>query len=238
MDEKLRSIKVLAFDVGGTVFDWHTAVTHAVSDIASVGGAEVDASAFAVAWRELFFDTLAKVRNGTLKRMNADGIHRLTLDEVAAKFPQLTLSDEDKDGLTDVWHSLPAWPDAGAAIQRLRSAYTVVVLTVLSFGIVLDSSKFSGIDWDGIISCEFLEHYKPDIDAYLDGLELLGAEPGEAMMVAAHAWDLKAAKAAGLATAYVPRPRERGDETKFEASLADADLNARDFTDLADRLLA
>ena len=238
MNERLREVKVLTFDVGGTVFDWYTAVTHEVNDLASARGVQVDAGAFAVAWRELFFATLAKVRNGTLRRMNADGIHRLTLDEVGQSYPQLALRDEDKDALTDVWHQLPAWPDANPAIQRLREAYTVVVLTVLSFGIVVDSSKFAGIDWDGIISCEFLEHYKPDVEAYLDGLDLLGVEPRQAMMVAAHPWDLNAAREAGLATAYVPRPEERGPATPYEPSLPDADINARDFTDLADRLLS
>ncbi len=238
MNERLHDVKVLTFDVGGTVFDWHSAVSDAVSGIARAKGVPVDASAFAIAWRELFFETLGRVRNGTLRRMNADGIHRLTLDEVAPKFPELDLSDEELDGLTDVWHRLAAWPDANLAIQRLRSRYTVVVLTVLSFGIVVDSSKHSGIDWDGIISCEFLQHYKPDVDAYLDGLELLGVEPAEALMVAAHQWDLKAAKEAGLAIAYVPRPRERGDGTKYEASLPDVDVNAKDFSDLADQLLA
>jgi 2-haloacid dehalogenase len=236
--ERLRDVKLLTFDVGGTVFDWHSAVSDAVSELARSKGVEVDASAFAVGWRELFFVTLAKVRSGALRRMNADGIHRLTLDEVGPKFPALALSDEEKDDLTDVWHRLPAWPDANPAIQRLRGKYTVVVLTVLSFGIVVDSSKHSGIDWDAIISCEFLQHYKPDVDAYLDGLELLGVEPREAMMVAAHEWDLKAAREAGLATAYVPRPRERGDATKYEATLLDVDVNARDFIELADILLS
>jgi 2-haloacid dehalogenase len=238
MNERLNDVKVLTFDVGGTIFDWHTAVAHAVGDLASSKGVEVDASAFAIGWRELFFETLAKVRSGSLRRMNADGIHRLTLDEVAPKFPQLALSDEELDALTDVWHRLTAWPDANPAIQRLRSRYTVVVLTVLSFGIVVDSSKFAGIDWDGIISCEFLPHYKPDIDAYLEGLELLGLEPGQALMVAAHPWDLKAAKDAGMLTAYVPRPLERGAGTQYEATLAGADVNARDFGDLADQLLS
>jgi 2-haloacid dehalogenase len=58
------------------------------------------------------------------------------------------------------------------------------------------------------------------------------------MMVAAHPWDLNAAREAGLATAYVPRPLERGPATPYEPSLPDADINARDFTDLADQLLA
>jgi 2-haloacid dehalogenase len=171
-----------------------------------------------------------------LPRMNADGIHRLTLDTVGDRFPQLALTDDEKDDLTDVWHSLDAWPDANPAIQRLRSKYTVVVLTVLSFGIAVESSKHSGIDWDAIISCEFLEHYKPDVDAYLDGLDLLGIEPREAMMVAAHKWDLMAAKEAGLATAYVPRPQERGEHTQSEPALDGVDVNAPDFAGLADLL--
>jgi 2-haloacid dehalogenase len=237
MDERLADVKVLTFDVGGTVFDWYTAVSQAVTGLAKTKEIVVDASAFAIGWRERFFDTLALVRSGALPRMNADGIHRLTLDTVADRYPALALTDEEKDGLTDVWHSLSAWPDANPAIQRLRSKYTVVVLTVLSFGIVVESSKHSGIDWDAIISCEFLQHYKPDKDAYLDGLDLLGIEPREAMMVAAHKWDLMAAKEAGLATAYVPRPRERGDHTQYEAKLDGVDVNAPDFTGLADLLL-
>jgi 2-haloacid dehalogenase len=237
MNERLADVKVLTFDVGGTVFDWYSGVSEAVTALAKTKGVEVDASAFAIGWRELFFDTLGQVRSGALPRMNADGIHRLTLDTVGDRYPELALSDDEKDDLTDVWHRLSAWPDANPAIQRLRSKYTVVVLTVLSFGIVVESSKHSGIDWDAIISCEFLEHYKPDVDAYLDGLDLLGIEPKDAMMVAAHKWDLMAAKEAGLATAYVPRPRERGDHTQIDVTLEGVDLNAPDFAGLADLLL-
>jgi 2-haloacid dehalogenase len=237
MNQRIADVKVLTFDVGGTVFDWYSGVTQAVVDLARTKGTEIDVSSFAIGWRELFFETLGQVRSGALPRMNADGIHRFTLDTVGDRFPELALTDDEKDGLTDVWHSLPAWPDANPAIQRLRSKYTVVVLTVLSFGIVVESSKTNGIDWDAIISCEFLEHYKPDVDAYLDGLDLLGIEPREAMMVAAHKWDLLAAKEAGLATAYVPRPRERGENSQFEATVEGVDVNAPDFAGLADLLL-
>ena len=87
----------------------------------------------------------------------------------------------------------------------------MVVLTVMSTAIAIDSSKHNGIEWDGIISCEFLGHYKPDREAYLGGLRLLGVEPGQAMMCAAHHGDLRAAMAAGLRSAYVPRPGESGD---------------------------
>ncbi|HLG10843.1 MAG TPA: haloacid dehalogenase type II, partial [Dehalococcoidia bacterium] len=62
MNEKLRAVKVLTFDVGGTVFDWHSAVSHEVVEIAQAKGVQVDASAFAIAWRELFFGALGRVR--------------------------------------------------------------------------------------------------------------------------------------------------------------------------------
>jgi 2-haloacid dehalogenase len=57
------------------------------------------------------------------------------------------------------------------------------------------------------------------------------------MMVAAHKDDLRAAKACGLATGFVGRPKEKGPKVKVDISPeADFDINAKDFVDLARRL--
>jgi 2-haloacid dehalogenase len=54
------------------------------------------------------------------------------------------------------------------------------------------------------------------------------------MMVAAHNDDLVAARAAGLKTAFVPRPTEHGsDQTTDLAPEAEWDMIATDFRDLA-----
>jgi 2-haloacid dehalogenase len=197
----------------------------------------VDAPGFAVAWRGGFFDLLTRVRSGELPRMNADAMHRRLLDDIAPSFPSLNLTPGDKDELTQAWHLLPAWPDAQPAIARLRERYVVVVLTVLSYRLVLDCSKQNGIDWDGIVSCEFLAHYKPDREAYLDAMRLLQVEPLQCLMIAAHAWDLEAARGAGLRTAYVPRPDERGPASGDRSPMEGVDLNTLGFDDLAGRLL-
>ena len=73
---------------------------------------------------------------------------------------------------------------------------------------MVSSSKLAGIQWDGILSCEFLGYYKPSRQAYLKGVSLLGLSPNEAMMVAAHETDLAAAQSAGLQTAYVGVPED------------------------------
>ena len=76
-----------------------------------------------------------------------------------------------------------------------------------------------------------------DPEAYLGAAAMLGFEPSEVMMVAAHKDDLRAAQACGLAAAFVRRPREKGPKAKLDlAPEADFDVNARDFVDLARRL--
>ncbi len=235
----ISSVKALTFDIGGTVFDWHSSIKDEVDRLATARRVEVDAAQFANEWRREMFEMLAKVRNSELPWMNADQIHRRVLDDVAPRYPVLELIDSDLDELNQVWHHLNVWKDAPQAIERLRSRYTVVVLTVLSWAIAVDSSKAGGIEWDGIISCEFLGNYKPDAPAYHAGVKLLRIQPNEAMMVAAHHSDLRAAIRAGLHSAFVPRPGERGEGNDFETEpQPDFDINSKDFADLANQLLA
>ena len=66
---------------------------------------------------------------------------------------------------------------------------------------------------------------------------ILGLEPSEVMLVAAHKDDLRAAQACGLATAFVKRPREKGPKVKVDVTPEPSfDYNARDFVDLAARI--
>ncbi|MEE8338351.1 MAG: haloacid dehalogenase type II [Dehalococcoidia bacterium] len=234
----LDRIKALAFDVGGTVFDWHSTIRDEISRLAADRGVEVDAPQFTNQWRFGMFQHLGRVRSGELPWMNADALHRLALDDVAKDHPALELSAADRDELNTVWHRLNIWPDFPQALEALRSRYTVVVLTVLSWSIVVDSSKRHGLSWDGILSCEFLGHYKPDREAYLAGARTLGVAPEQVMMVAAHPGDLRAAMAAGFSSAYVPRPGERGEGNDGDLSPQDdIAVNATDFPDLARKLV-
>lgn len=234
----LSNVRALTFDVGGTVFDWHSSISAEVQRLADDRGVSVDVSRFANDWRRGMFQRLDKVRSGELPWANADEIHRRVLDDVAPSFAALELTSSDLDELNLVWHRLNVWEDAPAAIKRLRGRYTVVVLTVLSWAIAVYSSEANDLQWDGILSCEFLGHYKPSPEAYLAGVNLLGVRPEETMMVAGHYGDLRAAMSAGLHSAFVSRPGERGpgDSTETEPQ-PDFDINASDFTDLANQLL-
>jgi 2-haloacid dehalogenase len=241
MPKDIASVKVLVFDVGGTVFDWHGSIREEVAALAEERSVQCDPSAVAIDWRRRMFVLLEQMRAGQLQRTNADGLHRLALDEVLSRYPQLDLTPDERDGLNDVWHKLKVWPDFPEALVKLRASYTVIVLTVLSWAIVVDSSKRRGLLWDGILSCEFLSDYKPAREAYLSATRLLRVRPDQAMMVAAHPGDLRAASEVGYQTAFVARDElgpERS-EARAITPFGDApseghfDISVRDFGDLA-----
>src|SRR5262245_61964666 len=100
-----------------------------------------------------------------------------------------------------------------------------------------DLAKYSGLPWDCILGAELVRHYKPDREVYQSAADFLNLAPANVMMVAAHLGDLRAAKAGGLKTAFVPRPLEYGPAGKPDLK-ADglADIEAKDFNDLAKQL--
>lgn len=226
-------IRALTFDVGGSIFDWQSATRAALRKIAEERDVVVDDRLFCFTWRRRMFERIAEIRQRSRTWQNADEIHRELLDELAREYPSLELSRSDRDNLNQAWHHMDVWEDVPAALERLREHYIVSILTVLSLSIVVDSSKYAGISWDVMLSCEFLGHYKPDPEAYLTACRLLTSHPETTMMVAVHPGDLLAAQRAGLRTAYVkPKLEEagsRGDTSTF-------DLHADNYTELANQL--
>ena len=233
-----NAIKVLTFDVGGTVFDWHRTVRDEVAAMSRRKDFHIDAAAFTNEWRlSVFRDVLPKVRRGELPFMNIDEVHRKVLDRLLEQHGVSGLDESERRELTYAWHRIKAWPDSRSGLAQLRSRFTVSGLSVLSLSLLVSTSKAADLHWDALVSCEFLGHYKPDPASYQKGVELLGFEIQGAMMVAAHPGDLRGARAAGLGTAYVPRPGEWGDDDdRVLESGEEFDVVAKDFNDLAVKL--
>ena len=98
-------------------------------------------------------------------------------------------------------------------------------------------AKNAGLPWDVILSAELAHRYKPDKEVYLTAARLLGLEPGQVMMVAAHQGDLRASAAVGFKTGFVKRPLERGPNRKADLTPDPSfDVVADDFADLAEKL--
>jgi 2-haloacid dehalogenase len=228
----MQKVKGLFFDVGGTVFDWKSTVKERIQELADRHGEVVDSEAFAVDWRQEMFKVHTEVRLGNLPWINSDGMHLRALENMAVMYPLLNKIDRERF-IKATWHNLKAFDGAAQSINRLREKYMVVVLTILSFESIVSSAKAAGVQWDGILSCEFLGYYKPSLQAYRKAVSLLGLQPSEAMMVAAHPGDLAAAQAACLHTAYVGVPEKDHVEGAFgEAKGVGFDIEVKDFEEL------
>jgi 2-haloacid dehalogenase len=223
-------IKVLAFDVFGTVVDWHKSITQEVA----LMGLPVDADKFALAWRSGYMPAMQKVMSGQLGWTRIDDLHRMILDEILDRFGVTHLQEEQKHHLNRAWHRLQAWPDTVAGLVRLKSRYMICTLSNGNIGLLANMAKHAGLPWDCILSAEVFRKYKPDPATYLGVAQVFDVTPGEVMMVAAHQDDLAHARACGLKTAYIERPREYGPSQPKDVSPDAANtLHARDLVELA-----
>jgi len=120
-----------------------------------------------------------------------------------------------------------------------KSKFVIGTLSNGDVGMLLNMAKYGGLQWDCVLDGELAGSYKPDPKIYLMVGELLGIEPQEVMMTAAHNHDLIAAKQTGLSTAFVSRPDEYGVSARKPdlVAAAEADVSATDFVDLAIQLV-
>jgi 2-haloacid dehalogenase len=227
------TLKILAFDVFGTVVDWHTSIVREVEAL----GLGIDANAFALAWRAGYFPAMDRVRRGELGWTRIDDLHRMILDSVLAKFGVNALSPEAVADLNLAWHRLDPWPDTLAGLHRLRARYTLVTLSNGNLGLLANMARRARLPWDLILSAEVFRHYKPDPETYRGVAEVFAVAPHQTMLVAAHKEDLRAAAACGMRTAFVTRPMEYGPTKRLDVSPDAAfDHHATDFLDLARQL--
>jgi 2-haloacid dehalogenase len=154
----MDGIKVLAFDTGGTILDWHSGIVRVLADTGARRGVERD-------WHTLAND----YRRRSLRRMlgavkpdfNIDDVHREVLDDILDERSLVGFSSEDRRAIAARWHGLYAWPDFAPALARLRQRYVCVSFTILTLSLVIDVSRRNGIGWDAVIPCEMRESLKP-----------------------------------------------------------------------------
>jgi 2-haloacid dehalogenase len=230
--------KALFFDVFGTCVDWRTCVAREVAALAArLGRDDVDPEAVADAWRARYQPQMETVRSGARPWVDLDVLHREALDGVLAEAGFDEVPADARDELTRAWHRLDPWPDTVPGLTRLRALTVIAPHSNGHVALLLAMARRAGLPWDLILGAETAGAYKPEPRSYLRNLELLRLRPAEAMMVAAHNGDLRAAAALGMRTAFVRRPTEYGpgQSTDLEAE-GPWDVVADDLLDLADRL--
>jgi 2-haloacid dehalogenase len=237
---RFDDVKALVFDVFGTVVDWRNSVARESAPfLARHGGGAIDPQEFADAWRKRYQPGMEEVRSGRRPFTRLDVLHRENLEGVLQDhgIDPLTISEDELDLWNRAWHRLDPWPEAVAGLTRLKRRFVIAPLSNGNIALMTNMAKRAGIPWDAILGAEVAQAYKPQPEAYLRTAEVLMIRPEQLCLVAAHNGDLKAARACGLATAFVLRRTEHGPKQTTDLGPSEAwDTVALDFQDLAGKL--
>ena len=227
------TVKVLAFDVFGTVVDWHGSIVREVRALHP----HIDANAFALAWRSGYQPAMQRVRSGELPWTPIDKLNRVILNALLPRFGLSHLDECAREHLNQVWQRLDPWSEAREGLQQLKRHYIITPLSNGNIGLLTHMAKRAGLPWDCILSADVFRAFKPDPATYLGVANVFRLAPQEVMLVAAHQDDLDAAKACGLQTAYIERPLEFGEhQVKDVTGNAQNNVHATSLVDLARQL--
>jgi 2-haloacid dehalogenase len=217
---------VLAFDVNETLLD-----------LAALD--EPFAEAFGDAsLRPVWFQTmlqLAFVGGLTGRYVDFSTAQRAALRMVGAR-AGTDLDDATVERIVGGMEHLPPHPEVPAALARLRDGdIRRVALTNSPAAVARAQLRNAGIAelFDDILSADEVRALKPAPEPYRLVAERAGVRIGEVMLVAAHAWDVSGALAAGARAAFLARPGAIPSPLGQQPELIASDL-----AELADLLLA
>ena len=220
-------IRALTFDVFGTLLDWRPTIVSAFRE----SGLEADPEELADDWRGRALAATQEVNQQRRPWGTFDRLHEVTLGELLDA-RGLELPDDRRAALVEAWHRLDPWPGAPAGLETLRRDRVVAALSNGNLALLIDLVRHGDLRFDCLLSAELAQVYKPQPEVYLTGVRLLGLEPGEVLMVAAHPFDLKGARDAGLHTAFIDRPLEYGPDSPRRQD-PEADISVKDLDELA-----
>ena len=199
------AMQALTFDIIGTVFDWLGSFSAGVVPLAQEYGLSINPAAFAN-------DAENGYAAGVAAVCPAGPGYRLTrscaLDTSILSAAGPAPSAIEMDDFFALWRTIDPWADVPLALYALHDHFTLAILSNMSIATQSALMDHAGLPFDRALSAETVHAYKPSPAVYQMAISSLGLLPDEIMMVAAHQYDLTAAQAQGMQTAFVARSSE------------------------------
>ncbi|CAI3951314.1 haloacid dehalogenase type II [Alteromonas macleodii] len=198
---ELRAPKVIFFDVNETLLDL-TAMRSSVGE--ALGGRD---DLLPLWFSTMLHHSLVDSTTGRFHTFGEIGVASLLM---VAEIEGIELTKaQAKTAIVTPLRSLPPHPDVRDGLQALKNkGYKLVSLTNSSNQGVY--TQFKNADllsyFDERLSVEDINLYKPDTRTYEWAIEKMSIAAEDAMLVAAHGWDIAGAKQAGWQAAFIARP--------------------------------
>jgi 2-haloacid dehalogenase len=218
MQQEIVMPPVIAFDMNGTLLD--TAALDPLFD-AAFRSAHVR--------REWFMQLIALAMTSAVTGYYTDFS---VLGRAALKMTEerhcVALSDHQQSEILQTVRQLPAFPDVGPGLGKLRDdGYRLCVLTNSPLSSAEESLAKAGLRdmFEQVMSVEMVQRFKPAPEVYRTAANKMSVAPSQLMLVAAHSWDTTGAIRAGCRAAFLQRPGEVLDPIAEKPEIVARDMN-------------
>jgi 2-haloacid dehalogenase len=224
------TVKVLTFDLYGTVVDMQTGLTEAVTSYLKQKRWQGRPSSLVTWWRRTHFEN--SMIDALLDRGHTPyreiGRRALSLTLERASIPH---SQDEVKLLVAQIEELRPFDDVVAALGRLHKSYRLVILSNGDPDMLENAKPHIGYQFDDYISIARVGYFKPHAETYRTAAKFIGCEVSQIMHVANHAFDCIGAQAQGMRGAYVNRRGRPYEDTPYQP-----DLVVANFAELAEVL--
>ena len=215
MNANAPSLKAIAFDAYGTLFDVY-AITAQAEDYWPGHGA-----ALAKLWRDKQIEyTRLRSMAGAIRYKS---FWQITIDSLrfATRALSLPLSDIQEKGLLDQYAALKPFPENLEVLKTLKARG--LSLSILSNGspdmlaTAVSSAGMEGI-FDAVLSADTVKRFKVDASVYQLVCDRFTCRPEEVLMVSSNCWDVAGAHWFGFQTFWVNRTAQPIEQLDMQPS--------------------
>ena len=192
--------RILAFDIYGTLIDTHGVITELSRRV------DDRAAEFSRIWRDKQLEYTW--RKGLMRRYENFAICTRQALDYTDSLMQTGLDETAKQSLMQTYRVLPAFDDVPQSLENLARAD--VRLYAFSNGLadavdgLLENAGIAHY-FDGVISVDALQTFKPNPDVYHHVVEVTESTAENCWLVSSNAFDVIGAISAGLKAAWLQR---------------------------------
>lgn len=223
-------VRVLTFDLYGTIVDMQEGLVRAVTPYLAEKGWSGRPQALVTWWRRTHFE------NSMIDALIGRGhtpyreIGRRALDHVLTR-AQIPHERAEVARLVAGIERLAPFPEVPAALARLQRRYRLAILSNGDPDMLEHARPHIGFPFEVMLSAAEAGYFKPHQATYRMAAARLGVETGQVLHVANHAFDCIGAKAAGMRAVFVNRRQRPFEDTPHRPDIVVASL-----AELADAL--
>ena len=221
-----NNLPLLVFDVNETLLDMSVLKNKINSLLGSSKGFRI--------WFGMLLQ-YSLVDNCTGAYHDFISIAHATLD-MTAKALKTKVDEKEKMDVLATIKELPAYSDVPKGLQLLKeNGFRLITLTnspLITLTAQLQQAKLAEY-FEATLSIDSIRKYKPALETYKWATEQLSVNVSDAMLIAAHGWDIAGALQAGMQAAFI----EREGQSLYPLSPKPAFIG-KDLVEIANKIIA